>query len=479
VLAAGARRWSQQGTLPAGPDGGQWLALGRGLLGGVGRSTDGAYPPLVPLVVAGLEPLLGPLDALKVVAIGSYLAVVAAFLLVAKDGLGWALGLAAAAALAGATALAEPTAFGGYPQQVAFAGVLLAGWALARSLAAGRRRDLVLAGLAFAATALAHHLYFPLALAVAATVWLGWLTTRPPRATAVARSAGAAAAVGLGVACFGPTVLAFRRAGYAPPFDAAGFGAADAFRYGTRESPALWALVILLGLAGYGLTARWRDPCWLLGLALTTVAAAALAASGEPRLLPPLLAGGLLGAGLGLRRLWQRAVAAGHGRAAVASRALVVALAVALPALVWREADRPAGEFFRYYRVLDPSLLDAADLIATRDDGSPVAVRHDRRGWPLGWWFEGLTDAPIVVGADPRWLGFPAERASAATAGRFFDHPLTGAELSALSTETGIDRLVFRKREWIGWQRWLDEPNPVVRVLFDDGVFMVVEVGSG
>lgn len=161
------------------------------------------------------------------------------------------------------------------------------------------------------------------------------------------------------------------------------------------------------------------------------------------------------------------------------ARAVVVAVAVALPIVVWGRADGPAAAFFRYYRVVDGPLLGAAAAVAAGENGGLVVVRHDRRGWPLGWWFEGLTEAPIVVGSDPRWLGFPEERAGAALAGRFFDRPLTGAAVAALARETGVGRLVFRKREWIGWQRWLGEAAPAVTVVYDDGVFMVVEVGSG
>ncbi len=586
LIAVGGRRWAQQGGLPSGPDGGQWLALGRGLFGGEGRSAVGAYPPLVPGMVEGLDRLIGPLDGLRVVAVGSLLAVVAAFLVVARGGLGWWLGLGVTAALAGASALAEPMAFGGYPQQVGLAALLIAAWCLARFLVGGRVRNFAGAATALGGAALAHHIYFPLTLIIAGAVWVGWLASRPPREMIAKRSVGAALAAGVGLACFLPTALAFWEAGYAAPLDAAGLDTAAAFRYGTREWPGLWAAIIALGVIGLGVGHRRRgEPGWLVGTSLVGVAGIAFAASGEPRLLPPLLAGGLLGVGFGLLWVWE--VAAGGARlpdpslrpgdrerdAAISggaseplleeigsseqsgaqmvrlgsgdrgirragpcpfgaaqgrppihalaaagagetkhdsspgvrlgqarahhggreasdrepvpgtggalARALVVAVAVALPTVVWARADGYAGEFFRYYRVVDRGLLAAAAAVEGGDAEGLVVVRHDRRGWPLGWWFEGLTEAPIVVGSDPRWLGFPAERAGAALAGRFFDQPLTGAEVEALARETGVTRLVFRKREWIGWQRWLAEPEPAVQVVHDDGVFMVVEAGSG
>lgn len=480
LLVVGTRRWVQQGALPAGPDGGQWLALGRGLLGGDGRATEGAYPPLIPLLVGVVEQLAGPLLATRIVAIGSFLAVAAAFFVVANGSVGWELGLPIGATLAGATALAEPLAFGGYPQQVGFAALLVANWSLARFLVRGRWRELALATAALAIAALAHHVYFPLSLAVSATIWLLWLTTQPASATIGRRSAVAAAAAVVGIGCFLPTVLAFRHAGYMAPLDTGGFGISEAFRYGTRESPALWAGVVVIGLAGFVATRHARrEPGWLVGAAMMLATGTAFSASAEPRLLPPLLAAGLLGVGFGLRRLWWRTKdGAQYSTHLITTsvRLAVVATVIALPSVVCFRGDARADEFARYYQVVDRSLLAAAAQIVSGDDGGLVVVRHDRRGWPVGWWFEGLTEASIVVGADPRWLGFPAERDNAALAARFFDRPLSGAALRDLAAETGVERLVFRQREWIGWQRWLAEPVPSVRVAFDDGEFMVLDV---
>lgn len=464
------RRWWQQGDLPSGPDGGQWLALGRGLFGD-GRSTTGAYPPLVPLVVHALDRVVGPMLALRLVAVGSLLAVTVVVYAVARDGLGPSLAASVAATIGLSSALTEPAAFGGYPQHLAFAALLVAIWRLTHYLACGRRRDLAVTALALVATALAHHVYFPLALLVATTICGVWAPTVRHRRRLLRRGFAAAAAGMVAVSAFLPTVIAFRAAGYAPPLTTGAGGVLDAFRYGTRESPWLWVAILGGGALALVATAGRRSTTWQVAVGLSLTGLPLFAATAQVRLLPPLLTGATLGIGLGLRALLERRRASGGRLATVA--------AVALPLLLWPGADAAAVAYYRYYRVADAALVRAAAAVAARDPAGLVVVRHDRRRWPLGWWFEGLTDADIAVGSDPRWLGFPAERERAALAGRFFDTPLTGAQLTELAAETGVGLLVVRKWEWIGWQRWLDERDPVVTVVYDDDRYLILELPTG
>lgn len=461
------RRWWQQGDLPSGPDGGQWLALGRSLFGD-GRSTTGAYPPLVPLAVHALERVDGPMLALRLVAVGSLLAVTVVVYAVARDGLGPGLAGSVAATIGLSSALTEPAAFGGYPQHVAFAAMLVAIWRLAHYLACGKRRDLAVTTLALVATALAHHVYFPLALLVATTICGVWAPTVRHRRRLPRRGLDAAGAGLVAIAAFLPTVIAFRAAGYAPPLTTAAGGVVDAFRYGTRESPWLWAAILGGGVLSLVATARRRSTTWQVAVALTVTCLPLFAATAQVRLLPPLLTGATLGVGLGLRALRERSRTP-WGMLATVS-------AVALPIVLWPSADAAAVDYYRYYRVADASLVRAAAAVDALDPTGLVVVRHDRRGWPLGWWFEGLTDARIAVGSDPRWLGFPAERDRAALAGRFFDAPLTGARLTELAADTGVTLLVVRKWEWIGWQRWLDEREPAVAVVYDDDRYLILKL---
>jgi hypothetical protein len=470
IGAIAARRWWQMGPLPTGLDGGQWLALGRGLFG-EGRSTAGAYPPLTPFLTAVIGSITSPTAALKLIAIGSLLTVLVAVYLLARDGFGPWLGLAVVATIGPASALTEPVAFGGYPQQLAFACLLLATWGLARYLPSGRTGWLVLAGGGLAGAALSHHIYFPLALGLAGLVWLLWLLSCTPTEPILHRTAGAIAAIAVGLACFAPTAVAFLTARYLPPLDATGQNLRSAFAYGAREAVWVWVAITLAGVTSLALTAtsRHRDPAWQVAVALTAGAGPLFAFTGETRLLPPFLTGAALGLGFGWQWLRDRL-----SRSRFAPLPLLAAFV--LPAALWIPADTTAAGYFAYYRVLDTPMLGAAAAISAADPDGLVVVRRDWRNWPVGWWFEGLTTAPIAVGSDPRWLGFPAERARAELADRFFAQRLDHDQLRSLAAGTGVELLALRKWEWIGWQRWLEGPTPAVEIVYDDNDFLVLRI---
>nr|MBA2520787.1 glycosyltransferase family 39 protein [Chloroflexia bacterium] len=232
------------GPLPTGLDGGQWLALGRGLFGD-GRSTAGAYPPLVPLLTELIGSLTTPGTTLKLIAIGSLLATLVSIYLVARDRLGPWLGLAVVATIGPASAVTEPVAFGGYPQQLAFAFLLLATWVLARFLDSGRLTWLIAAGIGLAGAALTHHIYFPLALGASGLIWLLWLRTRPGPTDRNRRTLGVLAVAAVSLACFAPTAIAFVTASYVPPLDTSGLDPWSAVQYGTREATWIWLAIAI------------------------------------------------------------------------------------------------------------------------------------------------------------------------------------------------------------------------------------------
>src|SRR5918995_3146669 len=216
IILLAIRRWTLVGSFPPGLDGAQWLALGRGMDGqAIGRSTEGAYAPLVPVLAATAEFVAGPLSAVRLLAAASSLVLSLAVWFVARGALGSVWGLIVTAIVIPASALAEPMLFGGYPQQFALAAGIIALWAVCCYLsqwsgisgvpswptslgattasasltshsydstgfqdsllhiAVRQNRSLVLVGIAAVLTAAAHHIYFPVVtLAILAAVGL-------------------------------------------------------------------------------------------------------------------------------------------------------------------------------------------------------------------------------------------------------------------------------------------------------------------
>lgn len=166
-----------------------------------------------------------------------------------------------------------------------------------------------------------------------------------------------------------------------------------------------------------------------------------------------------------------RYVSRQRARNGFASVLMISALALWLG---WRSSGI-ATEFAGFYRVLDASTVNAAAFLANQPDDHAIAVMADRRGWPVGWWYEALQQRPVLTGSDPRWLAFPDERNRADAVQALFA-TRNGQELRELSTQLEVDTLVVRKWEWIGWDRWLDDPAEAPTAVFDDGVTLILQV---
>ena len=461
-------RWRQLGAYPPGLDGAQWLAIGRGFHG-FGRSTEGAYAPLVPLLATMADTVLGPLPTVRLLAASSVLVLSLAVWLAAKSLLGSSLALLVAALVLPASALAEPAFYGGYPQQFALAAGIVMVLCACRFLAAGRKRDLWLAGLAALVAATAHHIYFPMLVASVAVAAVFWLSAQPSDTSSPwPRVRQLAIALAPSFAGFIAIAVAFISAGYSAPLAASAFAAVDGWRYATREAPRIWAAILAIGIIC--LAAAWRtrgDPAWLLPAALIAPFAVLFLFTGQPRLLPPVIIGAALAVGAGARQV---AAIGKDGRLATTAAALALAAFLAVP------ADRVATTYAHFYAVLDPSLVAAANAIAADKTPGTVAIRQDRRGWPIGWWFEALLAQPVLVGSDQQWLAFPEERDNARQVDALFAGGLDPTTFLALADARDVRYLVIPKWDWIGWERWLRDPDFPLTVLYDDDQTLVLRL---
>ena len=120
IAAVAFIRWRllQYTPYPTGLDGGNWLAFGHAIFGEHIRSSSLAYPPLVPVVMVGLERVLGTYGSIQAMAFAAAAApAIGAYLLLYGWGLGWRSAVLAGF-LAPSAGTGEAMAWGGYPQLV-------------------------------------------------------------------------------------------------------------------------------------------------------------------------------------------------------------------------------------------------------------------------------------------------------------------------------------------------------------------------
>lgn len=479
VMLTVVRYWVFSDPYPPGLDGAQWLSYGRAMVGGPGRSAEGAYAPFVPILAHGFGFVLGPPLGLRVLAaLILVLLGIAVWLLCART-LGVVWGSLATALVLPSTAMAEPFFYGGYPQQASLAFGALGITALVvasqhRRLRSRQPAFAVAAG-AFLLSSASHLVFGPLLLASGVLVVLAASNERSDRRQFLLQAA-AALAPATAISAF--VALDYVSRGYNAPLAASQRTLQAAWGYATRESPVLWAVIVIAGIVGSILvvtrqktpacrfpSTRSLDEAVLVGFALLAPSGTLLIASGQPRLAPPLLLGGAI-----LFAYVCRVVARAR------SQVLVALLLTWGAALVWL-AGTTTGltrEFASYYQVLDVSLVAAVRSIPTIKTGS-VAVAADRRGWPIGWWIEALQERPVFTGSNPQWLAFPEEQLRAGDAAMLF----AAQDAQVLRQRAGdldVAYLVIRKWEWIGWERWIDNSATSPAIIYDDNETIVLEV---
>ena len=394
---------------PSGIDGGNWLAFGSFDRPGL------AYPPVVPALFAALVWIFGAVTA---TAIAGTVALIAPSLSVLSL-LAWA-GHARTGALAGLAvissgAIGEVAAWGGYPQLLATAFMIIALTAAAHwHHGAGRASLLIFAGGFSSAVATSH---------LVALVGLAAVVLIIASATVLER-ASLRRAVAVGAIAVTPFLLLFST--YAALVTLSGepvVGQADDTQ---RVLGAVWpvyfAIVVSVPIA-LALThlrpalageLRPRDQAllravtgagvtWLLAYLVTR----------EPRLLYDLNVLAILGAAAAVPVVLSIVRSTGGRRliAAVAFGAIVATSATGMAAFPNHVA---------YYRVLSPDRFESIEWLAKNVPRKPHSiVVADVAGVAIGWWVEGLIGEETLYASDLRWLRFPSERDRARKANLF------------------------------------------------------------
>lgn len=479
ALLCVVRFWVLSDPYPPGLDGAQWLAYGRALAGGAGRSADSTYAPLIPIAAYRLSLTLGPELGLRVVAIVVLLLLAVAAWLLGICTLGVTWGSLATALVLPSTAMAETFYYGGYPQQASLAfGILGMAMLLTASRTNSQKAPVdafALASVAFLLASVSHLLFGPLFLVSATLFAISTGATRPDRVQFLRRTA---LSLTPALAASAAVAHAFVDRGYRAPLDVSQRTLTEAWVYATRESPGLWAAVVVgtftILMVFVASKAKQADPyesmlelpvAVVMGVALAAPSGVLLVMSGQPRLAPPFLLGSAMLFAFACRQTARRS-----------GKAVPIVLAGWVVSVVWLAwvTTGLVREFATYYQVLDASLIAAISSIPDSNNGS-IAVAADRRGWPVGWWVEALQDRPVFTGSNPQWLAFPEERSRAASVARL----LASEDLQILqerASELGVEYLLMRKWDWIGWERWTDGTTYPATFIYDDNETLVMEI---
>lgn len=429
---------------PPGVDAGNWLGFGKDLLGDFPRPDELLYPPLIPVAITATSWVLGPtLGTALIASLSALLPAGATYLVLRAEVPGWRAVLPAGLLL-GASSIGETTAWGGYPQLVGFAAVVLVCWqldALVRSWS--WRRFAVVAGLVFAVLATSH--FAAAVAAVAALIIVGAnAVVRPWRdLPALVAKLALLALVALPLL---PVYLALAAAfaGESGQLANAGFGPADALdqlRFLGRELTWLWMPLLVGTTATPVLLLGARDQLlWRLVTALVAASWVLALVSGEDRFLyalagtSPLALGAWLGvlaeAEEDLPRWFQRALAGVLG---------LLTLGAVVAGL----------DFFRgqqhYYQVLSPQIVDGLDWVR-QETGTDSQLAVNRPGPNiLGWWVESLTERRTHYAAPLRFLNYDDELDRARFANDLFADGFPDDEDLERARGRGIDLVLVAR----------------------------------
>jgi hypothetical protein len=460
------------GEVPSGPDGGNWLAMAQDrFLGLEVMSADVTYPPLLPLLLAGLLLVAEPLGALVTMALSAKCLIVIAIYLCARP-MGRMYAVLGAALLATAGAQLEAYAWGAYPQLLGTALGFPAVYFALRYLDTTRRRYFLTA-VALALLTYAGHTLVGGLLVLATPIAVGhhlWLTKSQREdwvrglwtVVAVATPGGLLAVYNLVINPY---------PGVQPVLNPLSLDRIDSLLRTVSEAPVPWLVIAGLGV-GALFFRKWsnRQSVTLsLGLAWALVGVIFFVLIAEPRALLLTQVGLILLALLCFQRLLETANSVGRTKRewlTRSSRNALIVLGVATFSAIVVGGVHSFVNSTDWYRVVDHAELRALDdLKDAADAGDLVIASQGPHGNQIGWWVQGYAGIPAYTGVDLRFLTFPEEREQARVANSFFANDSDETESRETLEAVGADFiLVDRRGADAGWleSRFASELEAIV-----------------
>jgi hypothetical protein len=477
IAAVAFIRWRllQYTPYPTGLDGGNWLAFGHAIFGEHIRSSSLAYPPLVPVIMVGLERVLGTYGSIQAIAFAAAATpAIGAYLLLYAWGLGWRSAVLAGF-LAPSSGTGETMAWGGYPQLIGIGLLPVFVLALDRFLAARDFRTAIPAALLLLASLATSDLVGPITVVVG----LVYLAVR----YALLRKMHEGNSVRnllLGIAL--SIVLALPLApiylGLLPgaasnhPLPASVLNDTTAIQSVTADLPTFWTVCLAATLLSpVALIARrdYRLIVVSLSLIATSVALMVTGGIGRPAYLLPLGIVISLGA-------WASAIDRLPDWIQSSFNAAIITCLV-IDVLIGTQhfADQQ-----RYYSVINPGLVQGlTKLSAVSGSQQVVAVSPAQNDWALGWWVEGAARKRTIYAGNPIYLNYQDEKARNSVANRIFSAENDFETTRQLARDAGAAYL-FIDKAWADYSVWSGRgrgTNPAAIVYENDSVLIVATGG--
>jgi hypothetical protein len=448
------------GRIPSGADGGNWLAIARGLTGEDVMASKVAYPPVFPALLALAVPLLGAIPALVVTALlAKALLVVAVYICCRPLGRWYATGAAVCCGVAGAQL--EAYAWGGYPQLMGTAFALLTVYFAIRWLSLDRFWILIVALVFGALTIATHALIGGLLLVALPLAVLHWALNARRNRREILRAFAVVLAVlvpgGLFVVL---SRIAGAEAGVTAVLNPYDVPRLESIELAIRDAVVPWVLVAVLGIVALAIRGvkEGRQATLTVGSSWTVAGLTFFLVTGEARGLLLTQVGLIILASLTVQWLVDKV---GRRDPENGKRINRWAFPVIATLLISMASAILAGGLVAYvaatdwYRVADDEVLEALDWLG--ENSAPqdlMAASAGPNGNPLGWWVQGYGKRRTYTGIDVRALSFPDERNQAEIANEIFAPSTGAAEAHALVSENGIDFLIVDRRgpdaAWLG-----------------------------
>jgi len=431
---------------PTGIDAGNWLAFGHAIAGDSVRDSTIIYPPLVPGLTLAISNILGPTwGVVMFAAASSVLVGISVFLVTRWSGFRWAAVVLASVALCPST-IGEAAAWGGYPQLIGLAALVLylwwldevvGGWCWLAALGCAGALMVIL---------LSTHLVAMVAVVAGGVVVLARVLDR--RATKRLGMIGRAVLVGLPALLVLPvyvpllsTVAGTVSSSTDPRSSTAGL--LFQIEHLSREARWVWIPAFVVAtFTPLPLLARRGERLWVLTTTLVVSAWALAIFTAQGRFLYVLAISVPFAAALWWSELVRMPFVSRRAvRRGVSLAALVGATVLALLGLGFFDAQ------VRYYAVLSPNAVEALDwLRANTAEDSEVLVNSVDLA-PAGWWVEGLGERRAWYDSNLEWLNFPDERRRAELAKELLADGFPNAAELDQARQHGIDYvLIIRTR---------------------------------